>query len=385
MEKKSTRIWQRALMFMTAAGLAGWLLSPVGATWLEPGAAREANPSPDKAGELAAHKGTTEGVEYGRTALPARMNGVSLTAPPQPVGAEVFEQLKTETAAGWVSVIPYAFCFASDPAVHFDVSRQWWGERSEGVVAQVRHARQHGMKVMIKPHVWVVHSGWIGEYGFDREEDWQRWEEAYQRYILRYARLADSLDAELFCISTETERAVRERPKFWDELIVKVREVYDGPLTYASNWDNFGNIPFWEQLDYIGINAYFPLLPTPEPSMEELKAAWQPHLEAVKAVQEKVGKPVLFTEYGYLSVPGSTWQTWKLENQLADLPADEVAQKQAYEALFQTFWPQEWFAGGFLWKWYLDKESRLHEHDRDYTPQGKAVLPLIREWYQGVP
>jgi hypothetical protein len=116
--------------------------------------------------------------------------------------------------------------------------------------------------------------------------------------------------------------------------------------------------------------------------LEALLAAWTPHVKAIRAVQERVGKPVLFTEYGYLSVPGNTWQTWKLENQLDRLPADPVSQRLAYEALYQTFWTQDWFAGGFLWKWYLDQDSRLREYDRDYTPQGKEVLGLIRTWYR---
>jgi len=395
MSHKSTRLWQRALLLLFAAGLAGWLLSPVGAAWLTPVPAETFEEEPLLKDPLPVSTNSRP-----------RMDGVSLTAPPRPVQVGTFPQLKAQTAADWVSVIPYAFCFPDDPAVHFDASGQWWGERSEGVVAQVQMARQQGMRVMLKPHVWVVRGGWIGEYGFDREEDWEQWERAYTRYILRFAQLADSLDADLFCLSTETERAVRERPAYWPQLIAAVRKVYDGPLTYAANWDNYQNIPFWRELDYIGIDAYFPLKagdelltqaakptsreagnrPVPKDSeqaaLEALLAAWEPHVQGMVAVQQQVGKPVLFTEYGYLSVPGNTWQTWKLENQLDRLPADPVAQRLAYQALYQTFWTQEWFAGGFLWKWYLDQDSRLKEYDRDYTPQGKEVLGVIRTWYQ---
>ena len=47
--------------------------------------------------------------------------------------------------------------------------------------------------------------------------------------------------------------------KYWIELIQKVRAVYQGQLTYAANYDNYQEVDFWEHLDFIGINAYFPL------------------------------------------------------------------------------------------------------------------------------
>jgi hypothetical protein len=39
----------------------------------------------------------------------------------------------------------------------------------------------------------------------------------------------------------------------------EIRKIYTGKLTYAANWDDFDKVPFWKELDYIGIDAYFPL------------------------------------------------------------------------------------------------------------------------------
>jgi hypothetical protein len=35
------------------------------------------------------------------------------------------------------------------------------------------------------------------------------------------------------------------RPKYWQELILEIRKVYKGKLTYAANWDEFKRVPFW--------------------------------------------------------------------------------------------------------------------------------------------
>ena len=49
-------------------------------------------------------------------------------------------------------------------------------------------------------------------------------------------------------------------PDDWRRLISKFRELCPGPLTYAVNWwGDYDVVEFWDELDYIGINAFFPL------------------------------------------------------------------------------------------------------------------------------
>ena len=80
-------------------------------------------------------------------------------------------------------------------------------------------------------------------------------------------------NVELFCIGTELSFASQKTDK-WKELIQKVKTSYDGKLTYAANWDNYKNIKFWDDLDFVGIDAYFPLSYTTKPDLEELKNGW---------------------------------------------------------------------------------------------------------------
>ncbi|MDX1567348.1 MAG: hypothetical protein R3223_06070, partial [Longimicrobiales bacterium] len=161
-----------------------------------------------------------------------RIHGVSLEAPRRPTPPERMAEV-AELGADWVAVIPYAFIRRETGEVVFDRDGQYWGERSEGVRIQVEQARAHGMKVLLKPHVWLRGgSGWAGDYLPLSDDEWRRWEEGYRVYVLGAARVAAELDVEMFCIGTELTRLVEERPGFFRELIRDVRAVYEGPVTY---------------------------------------------------------------------------------------------------------------------------------------------------------
>ncbi|MCB0527216.1 MAG: hypothetical protein KDC65_02005 [Saprospiraceae bacterium] len=284
--------------------------------------------------------------------------------------------------AGWIAVVPYAFTRPGVPDVRFsEHGGQWWGERPEGARETVRMAHAHGLKVMVKPQVWVPR-GWTGMLDFSSENDWEKWEAAYERYILRFAALADSMQADLLCIGTEFRTSVEKRPRYWQALIPKIRNVYRGKLTYSSNWDDWERVPFWGALDYIGLGGYFPLVPDATPDVERLKAAWKPIRDRLGAFSKQQGKPVLFTEFGYLSVDSCGWRNWELERGVEGRRINERAQANCLEALLATFQPEPWWAGGFLWKWFPNMRGHEGYPERDYTPQGKAGESVLKRWYR---
>lgn len=307
----------------------------------------------------------------------AKINGVSFVAPVRPVEAAAMQPI-VEINAGWVALTPFAFARAGEPELLYNHERQWWGEREEGMRATVRHAHQLGLKVMIKPHVWVRGQGWPGDFELSSEEAWEKWESHYRGYLMSYARIARELGVELLCIGTEYRKAAVQRPDFWRKLIDDIRSEYGGKLTYAANWDNYENIPFWDALDYIGVDAYFPLSEKQSPSVDELKTAWQPLKSKLKTYAGKKDRPVLFAEFGYESVDYPAAGHWKNKEITRGVNMD--GQARAYQALFETFWDEPWFAGGFLWKWH-EHPKRGGPDDKRYTPQNKPAEEIIREWY----
>lgn len=245
----------------------------------------------------------------------------------------------------------------------------------------VRKAKSMGQRVMLKPHVDLEdkYDGtfWRGDIGFHNEADWDKWFESYTRYILRYARLAERWDVEIFCVGTELAFTTQKTER-WRELIEKVREVYSGRLVYAANWDEYRHVHFWEDLDYVGIDAYFPLSYSSSPSLSELKQGWQRWINEIERWLPSVNNmKVIFTELGYASTPtapSSPWQGGTYGN------ADPETQAKCYQAFFETVWHKPWFAGVYWWKWETNTRAG-GIYNRQFTPQNKPAEKLIKTAY----
>lgn len=311
-----------------------------------------------------------------------KTNGISLVGPPKEIDSSWTTDVKSINA-NWVAIIPYAFCDDKTGDISYGekvTHYQWWGERPQGVCATICHAKIAGLKVMVKPHLWIPGS-WPGSFQLKDEASWKNWELQYEAYVLQLASIADSMSADVFCIGTELRFAANERPDYWRSLIRKVRAEFNGPLTFAANWDNYNNITFWNDLDYIGIDAYFPLSENSTPSIDELIQAWKPIKKNIHSLSQKYNKPVLFAEYGYRSIDKAAWRNWEVEDNY-ELPVNLKAQEHAYEAIYQSFWGEEWFAGGFLWKWYNNDLQSGGLKNTDYTPQNKPVERIMKYYHE---
>lgn len=303
--------------------------------------------------------------------------GMNLVAPIKGLKSSTFDELKAQHVNS-VSLIPYAFVDVENAAVRYNNKRQWWGERTEGILASTRLAHGQKMTVMLKPHLWVNHNFYTGNLDFASDLDWQKWETDYEEYILIYAELAQKEQIELFCFGTELGNAVAKRPEYWMQLIAKIKKVYRGKLTYAANWDDFDKVPFWNELDYIGIDAYFPLSEAANPTVNELTLAWKKHIDKIEATQKKFNKKIMFTEFGYRNADFAAEEPWTEHKN----NKNNQAQVNAYEALFRVLTTKDWFVGGFAWKWYADDYHREEKNSVDYTPQDKPALETIRNWYK---
>lgn len=306
------------------------------------------------------------------------INGVCFVAPRHEVSTEHIDPI-VKINANWVAVTPYAFSQAGKPQINFNHNRQWWGERVDGAIQTVIAAKKLGLKIMMKPHIWVRGQGWAGEFDLDNEADWKKWESDYTKYILTYAHISDSLNVELLCIGTEYKIAVQKRPEYWKQLIKEVRAIYKGQLTYAANWDNFHNVTFWPHLDFIGVDAYFPICKEKTPKVFVLKQNWKKVKSELKDFSDEYAKPILFTEYGYRSMDYTAGGHWEMDRQEGVLNME--GQKNALEALFDTYWNEPWFAGGFLWKWHAKHSENGGENNSRYTPQNKPAEQVVKLWY----
>jgi hypothetical protein len=279
----------------------------------------------------------------------------------------------------WISQTPFGWQRdTSDPQIRFETesSKPWWGESFEGIASTAQSARQLDIQTVLKPHLWIRDS-WPGEIQMKNEEDWKKWFTAYEKFILAYAHLADSAGISMLCIGTELEKTVH-RPE-WNSLIKKIRENYRGKIIYAANFNEFEKIPFWDQLDFIGIQGYFPLTKSKSPEIIELVKGWQKPLSQIERVQKKFNKPVIFTEIGYKSTNDAAIEpwTWPTQEDLEKISLE--TQANCYEAFFKTVWKKDWLAGVYFWKWYPHQSTR--RIDSDFTPQRKPAEKIMAKWF----
>ena len=303
------------------------------------------------------------------------IKGMSIVAPVKAIDSNALLPI-IDINANSIAVMPYAFCSPVNPEIKYNHKGQWWGESDEGVIGCIKLAHNKNLSVMLKPHLWIGHGIYTGAFNLSTETEWKIWEDSYQRYMLHFAAIADSMKAEIFCIGTELGACIKVRPQFWSLFIDTLKQTYHGKLTYAANWDDYKNFPFWEKLDYIGIDAYFPLSTNEKPSINTLREGWNKYRDELEKISLKHKRPILFTEYGYRNVDYNTAEPWK-ENEGKQ---NNEAQSNAFEAFYQTFAGKKWFAGGFVWKWYADSFHRPREID--FTPQNKPAAKVIKNWYK---
>ena len=313
--------------------------------------------------------------------LSDKIDGLSFVAPPSPFQGNPMEAVKSVNA-DWIAVIPYGYTRVGKPAVKYGSDFQWWGEKPEGAKKTIEIAHENGLKVMLKPQVYVPGS-WAGGLDFETDEAWAQWENDYQKFIMAFAKIAVETDVKMFCIGTEFKMSTRKRPDFWRKLIKDIRKIYSGKLVYAANWDDYKEVSFWEELDFIGIDAYFPLVDADTPSVAALTKAWEPITEEIEHFSKEKKKNILFTEFGYLSVGNCAWRNWELEKVIGDCQINELAQANALHTLLQVFMQKDWWSGGFLWKWFPEGQGHEGYPQKDYTPQGKQAEQVIRGWYEG--
>lgn len=253
-------------------------------------------------------------------------------------------------------------------------------------VQRIKMVREAGFKVFLKPHLWILNPSngtWRSDIFPTNEDNWEIWQETYRNFILRYAEVAELGAAEMFCIGIEFTELAIKKPEYWIALIKDVRSIYSGKITYAANWyQEYEKVTFWDQLDYIGIQAYFPLSNQDNPSEKEINEGWKHHKKDLRATSEKYGRKILFTEMGYRSTYDGASKPWEWAEHSSNDETHYSPETQAncYKAFFKNIWDENWFAGVHIWQLRTDHLPK--QNNLDFTPQGKAAEQIIAQAFE---
>ncbi|MEV4438168.1 hypothetical protein AB0K09_03980 [Streptomyces sp. NPDC049577] len=346
----------------------------VAAALLLAGCSTGGGPAPGESGGSGDTGGTHSARPDGRKV--STLRGITLPAwntgdYDRPEAAGYLRQIAA-TGARWVTFTPTWYQDdITDTAPH--VTDETAGDDSLRHITALAHAA--GLKTMLKPHVDLTK-------GTDRAEiaprDKDAWFAAYERFITHYAQLAADTGTEQLAVGTELAGTSRDGDR-WSHVIAAVRAHYKGPLTYAANYDEYENIPFWDELDVIGIDAYWPLADKPTTDTSRLRQAWQPITDRLAAFSARHHRKILFTEAGYVSQRGTTTApySWTVSKRNGD--AEQAA---AYEALLATFDGKPWWAGVCWWMWDDWPDAGETAKRLAYTPHGKPAEGVLRRWWE---
>ncbi|MBT4502841.1 MAG: hypothetical protein HOC74_34225 [Gemmatimonadetes bacterium] len=319
----------------------------------------------------------------GSTDLPTRQNGITYVSwrngRYSSLSADRSLRNLAETGADWISLLVTGYqddVGSTDIVITLEKT-----PTDEDLVHVIEEAHALGLKVMLKPHVDLFDDPdhWRGQIGgeFESEMGWEAWFSSYRDFIFHYAELAEAHGVDQFCTGTELV-GTTHREGDWRRVIEGVRARFNGPLTYASNHSGEEvGIAWWDAVDYIGVDPYYPLTDKKDPTFAELKASWQGRVEMLADLSATWGKQVLFTEIGYRSVDGANRHPWEFREGGA---VDLEEQADAYRAIFEGVYEQPWFAGLFWWAWGTNPFEG-GSLDDGYTPHDKLAEGVIREWY----
>ncbi|GEN55887.1 hypothetical protein GCM10012290_04790 [Halolactibacillus alkaliphilus] len=239
------------------------------------------------------------------------------------------------------------------------------------LIAMIDYAKSLGLRVILKPTVNCKDGTWRAHINFfdvdvPCEPKWSDWFKSYTDYQLHYAKIAEVTDCEMVivgCEMVQTERRADE----WRQLILEVKQVYHGLVSYNTDKYQEDHVPFWDAVDVLSSSGYYPT------------GTWERELDRIETVVKKYNKPFFFAEAGCPSRTGSSYipNDW---NHVGEVNIKEQA--AFYREMFEAAGQRDFVSGFGLWDW----NTLLHTHeeavtDDGYGVYGKPAADVIYNYY----
>jgi len=297
-----------------------------------------------------------------------------------PASAEALDEM-VALGCNWVSITPFGRLWdlrTTEIQMNFEAP---FDQNRAAVVRVIEQAHARGLRVLLVPHLWVDAGGWRGQIEPGTEEGWQRWFASYERFVVEWARVAEQAHAEMLSIGVEMKSSSDTHVHQWIGVIEAIRRAYSGLLTYSANWDEEGLVGFWDRIDVVGINAFYPLAEHDGAELEVLRAGARERARRLRTWAERNDRAVMFTEFGYTARPDPAVRPWEWPEDLVGVRVDAHAQAVAYRALLEAFVGESWFVGGFVWRYYANPMDASQEAAWGFSPRLREAEDVLRELY----
>ncbi len=309
-------------------------------------------------------------------AAPEPIRGMTVSCPGwgqtwgDPAMLDALREMK-QLGVNAVALHPYA-------GVHRDGAVTWQPAQEIGFLLRaIAYTKSEAVQLYWVPH--LAHWGsfdWRGSIEFNDEAAWQKFFSTYQAFIVNQASFAQRHGAQGFAVGLEYERTMH-READWRRVIAAVRKVYHGPIVYVANWDGLEQVRFWDAVDLIGVQGYFPLAPKgADPTEAELYAAWEAPLARLRALSSRYGKRILFSEIGYPRGPEAASKPWVPE--VSAEPALLALRARLMRTALKRLEQEPQVVGMFWWKW-IPGSTRW---DRDFSMRDPEAQQALADFWK---
>lgn len=282
---------------------------------------------------------------------------------------ESFDKMLVGTGADFVILVPNGLQ-DTPQSEYIDFTSDATMSDDE-LIAFIRHAKSKHVRVALKPTVNCKNGTWRAHINFFDEDvpcepKWSNWFEAYTRFQLHYAVIAEECGCDMFiagCEMVQTERRETE----WRKLIADIRTVYSGPVSYNTDKYQEHNVKWWDCVDWISSSGYYPI------------EDWENQLDRIEKVVQKFNKPFFFAECGCMSTEGSNHvpNDWSIKGEV-----DVKGQADWYHTMFTACNKRNWVLGFCLWDWGAKLYPAAQAGaDGRYGVYAKPAEQVVREFY----
>jgi hypothetical protein len=248
-------------------------------------------------------------------------------------------------------------------------------QEQEAIAEALLDANELGLATVLVPHIYLSDGMWRGEILLPEAKWRDEWWRSYFAFMDVAAQIAASGGASMLSIGVELKGLSQDDDTHdrMQELARRVRRDYSGLLTYSANWDEAEQVAFWDVVDVVGVNGYYPLEPEPHRGAEKIA-------RRLSRLALETERPVVVIEVGYRSSPLSHLRPWEWTDAI-DPAVDEAAQANAWAAVLTHWFGATGVRGLMVWMVPTDPDDPASEPRHGFNPLNKPAEQVISRVY----
>ena len=243
----------------------------------------------------------------------------------------------------------------------------------ESIQAILLDANQMGFATILIPHLYLDDGAWRGRIEMSDPQNRDAWWRSYSQFILTAADLAAqsgtsmlSIGVELKAMSSQLDTRTRMRI-----LKKEIKTRYSGLLTYSANWDEAEQVMFWDVVDVVGVNGYYPLVPDVVRGAEAVG-------RRLALLHQSTQKDVLVLEVGYRASPMSHIEPWTWPEDLDRPEVDAAAQARNWAAVLAHWLGVPGMRGLLVWVIPTDPDDPASEPPHGFNPMNRPAEQVLK-------